>query len=87
MDYSNGSHDENVKELREAAAIWRLADARCGENQRDDIEESLAELSRAYWLVTQVVSPIVEPSRLIEHDLEELRSRPYLADYFSSIDV
>ncbi len=84
---SDGSNDANVEKLREAAAIWRLAETRFGANQRDDIEELLAELSSSYRLASQAVSPIVEPSRLIEHDLEELRSRPYLADYFSSIEA
>ncbi len=81
------SVDANIKNLREAAEVWRLAEAQSGELRSDTAKILLEELSGAYQLVARVVSPIVEPSRLIEHDLEELRSRPYLADYFSSVEA
>lgn len=79
--------DASVRKLRAAAATWRLAEGRYGEKQSGDMDELLEELSSAYRLVSQVVSPIVAPSRLVEHDLEELQSKLYLADYFSSVEA
>jgi hypothetical protein len=51
------------------------------------MEELIQELVDSYWLVSEAVAPIVPPHELIEHDLEELRSKPYLADYFASADA
>ena len=76
----------SVQKLHEAAAAGRLADARLEEDQSDYMEELMQELSSSYWLVARAVSPVVEPSRLIEHDLDELQSKAYLADYFASVE-
>lgn len=71
-----------VAKLRAAAADWRQSDAWIQEgNVREQLIE---ELSSAYRLVSHAVSPIVAPSSLVEHDLQELRAKPYLADYFSA---
>ncbi len=78
--------DGTVVSLRKAATTWRQADARLELEQGDYMEELLELLTSAYWLVARAVSPVVDPSRLVDHDLDELRSKPYLADYFSSVD-
>ena len=71
-----------VAGLRAAATDWRQADGRFRE---DTLREQLiGELSSGYWLVSRAVSPIVAPSSLVKHDLEELRAKPYLTDYFSA---
>jgi phosphoribosyl-AMP cyclohydrolase len=85
-DHFSEASVSSIQKLRETAATWRLAKARSKDEQSDYMEELLQELSSSYWLVSRAVSPVVEPSRLVEHDLDELQSKPYLADYFASVD-
>ena len=80
------STEPSFERLREAAGTWRLADARLEDEEGDYMEELMQELSSSYWLVSRAVSPVVEPSRLVEHDLEELKAKSYLTDYFASVD-
>ncbi len=75
-----------VKELRKAAARWRTADAQFEKAHSDSHAELVAELSGAYWLVSRAVAPIVKPIQLVRRDLAELETKPYLADYFSSVE-
>jgi len=85
-DHFNDPSDSPAQMLREAAATWRFAEARLEAEQGDYMEQLMEDLSSSYWLVARAVAPIVEPSRLVEHDLDELQSKPYLADYFASVD-
>jgi phosphoribosyl-AMP cyclohydrolase len=87
QDHSSVSPEESISRLRAAAATWRRADGRLKEEEGDYMEELIRELVDSYWLVSEAVSPIVPPHELIEHDLEELRSKTYLADYFASADA
>ncbi len=64
-----------IDDLRNQAEIWR-------EDQADVWE---FELKETVWLVGEAMSAAeIDPIRLIERDLDELRSRPYLQDYFTS---
>jgi phosphoribosyl-ATP pyrophosphohydrolase/phosphoribosyl-AMP cyclohydrolase len=64
-----------IYDLRHQAEIWR-------EDQADVWE---FELKETVWLVGEAMSAAaIDPIRLIERDLAELESRPYLRDYFSS---
>jgi phosphoribosyl-AMP cyclohydrolase len=64
-----------IDDLQTHAEMWR-------ENQADVWE---FELKETVWLVGEAMSAAeIDPIRLIERDLAELRSRPYLQDYFAS---
>lgn len=65
-----------IEELRDHALLWR--------EDRADIWEF--ELRETIWLVSDAVNAAgIDPIRLIERDLAELRSRPYLQSYFDSV--
>jgi phosphoribosyl-AMP cyclohydrolase len=67
-----------IDDLRQQAELWR-------ENQGDVWE---FELKETVWLVSEAMSAAeIDPILLIERDLDELRTREYLRDYFSSVDV
>lgn len=64
-----------IDDLRSQAEIWRQDQA--------DVWEF--ELKETVWLIGEAMSAAeIDPIRLIERDLAELRSRPYLQDYFAS---
>lgn len=66
--------DTVVDDLRQQAELWRM--------DRADILEF--ELKETVWLVGEAMSAAeVDPIRLLERDLDELRSRDYLRDYFA----
>jgi phosphoribosyl-AMP cyclohydrolase len=85
-DFSERS-ERTIPELRDAATTWRIAGARL-ESEHDAFMKKLPqELCSTYWLVARAVSPVVKPFRLVEHDLDELKSKLYLTDYFASVGV
>ena len=64
-----------IADLRNRAERWRETGADIGES----------ELKETVWLVGKAMSAsTIDPIRLIEHDLAELWSRPYLQRYFDS---
>jgi hypothetical protein len=64
-----------IDDLRNQSAMWR-------EDQADIWE---FELKETVWLVGEALSAAeIDPIRLIERDLAELKSREYLRDYFAS---
>lgn len=67
-----------------ATLIRHLADTWTGDTQLalpDHAHETLASVARACALAG------IEPGAVIRADLDELRSRPYLADFFSGSDT
>ncbi len=65
-----------IDELRSHAASFRA--------KHQGIPEF--ELKETIWLVGEAMSAAaIDPIRLIERDLAELRTRPYLAGYFASV--
>ncbi|HET9660880.1 MAG TPA: phosphoribosyl-AMP cyclohydrolase [Thermomicrobiales bacterium] len=67
-----------IDDVRHQAEIWR--------GDRADVWEF--ELKETVWLVGEAMSAAaIDPIRLIERDLDELKSRPYLHDYFASSGV
>lgn len=77
--------DINIGLVRSMANSWRNTTS-----EPTDVEasrESLAcELARTYLLVARAVEPVIDPVELIRSDLDALRAKPYLADYFASVD-
>lgn len=64
-----------IEDLRNQAEIWR----------QDQADVWDFELKETVWLVGEAMSAAeIDPIRLIERDLDELRSREYLRDYFFS---
>lgn len=81
---SVGSIDESAVSLRTLSKRWRSF-ASNQASHADTPEGLLGELKTTFVLVAGSVEPTIgDPIRLIERDLAELQSKPYLADYFAS---
>ncbi len=66
-----------IDDLRTQAEVWRADQA--------DVWEF--ELKETVWLVGEAMSAAeIDPIRLVERDLDELRTRSYLQDYFASAE-
>ena len=66
-----------MDDLRTQAEVWRA--------DRADVWEF--ELKETVWLVGEAMSAAeIDPIRLVERDLDELRTRSYLQDYFASAE-
>lgn len=81
LDNSLKTHSEPtdiaivILDLRDRAQLWREKRA----------DQWIFECRETIWLISEAMSAAaIDPMRLIERDLAELRIRPYLRDYFGA---
>jgi phosphoribosyl-AMP cyclohydrolase len=87
LDQESERSEQTISDLRAAARRWRAENSLHQEGQGLNGEEFTKRLSGAYQIVSRAVSPVVEPAALVEHDIGELQSKSYLADYFGSVSL